>query len=350
MDSKEFLKLLVEERGVSGFETPVAEVIRSTFATLTESTVTDVLGNVIAKKTGEGNGEVSVMLAAHMDEIGLMVTKIEEGGFLRFIPIGGVDQRTLVAQEVKVYGQRELHGIIGMKPPHLLSPDELASAIKMQDMVIDLGLPFEQVKALVKVGDLVTVYRPLITLSGDFVAGKAMDDRAAVVVLWECLQELKKIRHRADVYAVATVQEEVGPGGALVGTYNLAPDIGIAIDVCHGEMPGVPEQDTAPMGKGPSIALGANIHPKLYERLLEVAKEHSIPYTLDPIPGPSGTDAWAMQVTRAGVPTALVSLPLRYMHTSVETLSMSDVKTAARLLAYFIASIDRPFVEGLLCY
>ncbi|MBT9135957.1 MAG: putative aminopeptidase YsdC [Firmicutes bacterium] len=350
MESKEFLKLMVEQTGVSGFENPVAEVIKKAFATVADDVCTDVLGNVIARKQGEGDERISIMLAAHMDEIGMMITKIEEGGFLKFIAIGGIDQRTLVAQEVKVHGKRDVLGIIGMKPPHLLSPEEVGAAIKMQDMVIDLGLPIEQVKELVTVGDLVTVHRPFIALAGDFVAGKAMDDRAAVAVLLECLQELQKIRHKADVYAVATVQEEVGLRGALVSTYHIAPQIGIAIDVCHGEMPGVPEQDTAPMGKGPNIALGANIHPKLYERLVEVAKEHNIPYTIDPVPGPSGTDAWAMQVTRSGVPTALVSLPLRYMHTSVETLSMADVKSTGRLLAYFIASIDKSFVEGLLCY
>jgi len=149
---------------------------------------------------------------------------------------------------------------------------------------------------------------------------------------------------------VATVQEEVGSRGALVSAYHVQPDIGIAIDVCHGEMPGVPEQYTAPLGKGPSVALGANIHPKVYERLTELAKEHNIPFAIDPIPGPTGTDAWTMQVTRAGIPTGLVSIPLRYMHTSVETLSINDIKLTGRLLAYFVASVDRKFVEGLLCY
>ncbi|MBS3889384.1 MAG: M42 family metallopeptidase [Firmicutes bacterium] len=350
MDSKDFLRMMVEATGVSGHETPVAALIKDTFLALADDVRIDVMGNVVAQKKGEGEDDISIMLAAHMDEIGLMVTKIDERGFLKFIAIGGIDQRTLVAQEVIVHGKRELIGIIGMKPPHLMSPEETQVAVKIQDMVIDLGLSHDEVRQLVSIGDVVTINRKFIPLAGDFVAAKAMDDRAAVAVLGECLQVLKMIRHQADVYAVATVQEEVGLGGALVSTYRLKPHIGIAIDVCHGEMPGVPEQDTAPMGKGPNIALGANIHPKLYERLVEVAKEHNIPYTLDPLPGASGTDAWAMQVTRAGVPTALVSLPLRYMHTSVETLSMSDIKSTARLLAYFIASVDKSFVEGLLCY
>ncbi|MBS3984429.1 MAG: M42 family metallopeptidase [Selenomonadales bacterium] len=350
LDTKEFLKRMVEATGVSGYEDSVGNIIREVLGTAADEVTGDTLGNVIALKRGEGENRPKVMLASHMDEIGLMVTKIEEKGFLRFTSIGGVDQRTLVAQEVRVHGRRDLIGIIGMKPPHLLTPEEGNAAIKMQDMVIDLGLTEPEVKEAIAVGDLVTINRNFISLSGDFAAAKAMDDRAAVAAMHYCLLELKRMRHTADVYAVATVQEEVGARGALVSSYHIMPDIGIAIDVCHGEMPGVPEQDTAPLGKGPNLALGANIHPKLFERLSELAREHNIPFTLDPVPGPTGTDAWVMQVTRSGIPTALVSLPLRYMHTSVETLSIGDIKLVGRLLALFVASVDREFVEGLLCY
>jgi len=341
---------MVEGTGVSGFETPVAGLISKTFSEVADEVRTDVLGNVIALKNGEGQERIRVMVASHMDEIGLMVTKIDERGFLKFTQIGGIDQRTLVSQEVRVHGKRDLLGIIGMKPPHLIAPHEQNAAIKMADMVIDLGLPVEEVKSLVSVGDLVTINRNFIELSGGHAAAKAMDDRAAVAVMYECMKELQKLRHKADFYAVSTTQEEVGTRGAMVSTYHVEPHIGIAIDVCHGEMPGVPEQDTAPLGKGPNLAFGANIHPKVYERLVEVAKENNISYTIDPVPAATGTDAWAMQVTRAGVPTGLISIPLRYMHTSVETLSLSDVKASGKLLALFIASIDSQFVEGLLCY
>ena len=350
LDTKEFLKQMVEGTGVSGYETPVAALISKTFAEVADEVRTDVLGNVIAHKKGEGSDPIRVMVASHMDEIGMMVTKIDERGFLKFTQIGGIDQRTLVSQEVRVHGKKDLLGIIGMKPPHLLTPDERNSAIKMQDMVIDLGLPVEEVKSCVSIGDMVTINRNFIQLAGDFAAAKAMDDRAAVAVMYECMKELAKLRHSADFYAVSTTQEEVGTRGAMVSTYHVEPHIGIAIDVCHGEMPGIPEQDAAPMGKGPNLAFGANIHPKVYERLVDVAKENNISYTIDPVPAGTGTDAWAMQVTRAGIPTGLISIPLRYMHTSVETLSMADVKASGKLLALFIASIDSKFVEGLLCY
>ncbi len=351
MQTKEFLKQMVEATGVSGSECRVADFISRVYGEVCDDVRRDVLGNVIGFKQGSGEGKrPTIMLAGHMDEIGLMVTKIDDKGFLKFTQVGGVDQRTLVAQEVVVHGREDLIGVIGLKPPHLVPPEDRNKAIPMHELQIDLGLPVERVKELVSVGDVVTVNRSFMELGKDIVSCKAMDDRAAVAVIYECLQELKKLRHTADVYAVATTQEEVGLRGATVSTYGINPDIGIALDVCHGAMPGVPEQDTAPMGKGPSIAFGANIHPKVFDQLVKLAKEYNIPYTLDPTPAGTGTDLWAMQVVRAGIPTALLSIPSRYMHTSVETVSMTDIKLSGRLLAYFIASIDTAFVEGLLCY
>lgn len=351
MQTKEFLKEMIETPGVSGSEFPVAKVIVSTFDKVCDDVRIDVLGNVIGYKKGEGGGKrPSIMLAGHMDEIGLMVTKIDDEGFLKFTQVGGVDQRTLVAQEVIVHGREDVTGIIGLKPPHLMPPEDRKKAVPMQDLQIDLGLPFERVKKLINVGDVVTVNRSMAELGGDVVTGKALDDRAAVAVIYECLQELKKIKHHADVYAIATTQEEVGLRGAMVSTYNIQPDIGIALDVCHAAMPGVSEQDTAPMGKGPNLAFGANVHGNVFEKLTAIADEYNISFTRSPVPAATGTDLWAMQVVRAGIPTALISIPSRYMHTSVETVSMTDIKLSARLLAYFIASVDNAFVEGLLCY
>ncbi len=351
METKEFLRQMVEETGVSGFECPVAGLIGRVFGEVCDDVRRDALGNVIGLRKGEGDGpRPKVMLAGHMDEIGLMVTKVDERGFLRFTQVGGVDQRTLISQEVVVHGKRDLLGIIGLKPPHLMQAEDRNKAIPMRDLVIDLGMPVEQVKELVRVGDVVTINRSLIELGKETVACKAIDDRAAVAAIYECLKELQRLRHVADVYAVATVQEEVGLKRATVSTYDITPDIGIALDVCHAPMPGVPEEDTSPMGEGPNMAFGANIHPKVHEQLVKVAKEYNIPYTLKATPAGTGTDLWAMQVSRAGVPTALISLPSRYMHTSVETVNLTDIKMAGRLLAYFIASLDAAFVEGLLCY
>ena len=239
--------------------------------------------------------------------------------------------------------------MIGAKPPHVTSDEERNKAYELEEMFIDVALPEERVRKLVSVGDIVIIKREVIKLAGSTVSGKAMDDRAGVAVLFVCLQELARLQHCADVYAVATVQEEVGLRGATTATYGIVPDIGVAVDVTHGDMPGVPEHETCRLGKGPGITIGPNIHPTLGEELIRVAKEYNIPYQLETAARPTGTDARAIQVSRGGIPAGLVSIPLRYMHTSVELLDLADVKMSGRLLAYFVAAVDMAFVEGLSC-
>lgn len=348
-NAKEFLKKASMAHGPSGFEfMNAASYAEEAMAGLVDEVRRDTFGNVIGLRRGEG-GEPrpKIMLAGHMDEIGLMVTKIEEKGFLRFTQIGGVDPRILPGHEVIVYGKRPLTGVIGVKPPHLTAREDANKAQKMQDLSIDLGMPEDQVKDLVRVGDVVTFKRQVTELMGDVLSGKSMDDRAGVAVVLVAMDELRKYKVQADVFAIATAQEETGLKGATVSAYAVEPDIGIAIDVCHAETPGVPEWRTASLGKGPALALGANIHPKVYAALDKAAKELGIPVQLEPAAAATGTDAWAIQMAREGVATGLISIPLRYMHTSVETLSVGDVEKAGKLLARFIASVDGAFVKEL---
>jgi tetrahedral aminopeptidase len=349
LDIKRFLKDITEAPGVSGYEHHVAKIIKAAFCAHADEVRQDKLGNVAFLKKGTGENRPRVLLAAHMDEIGLMVTKIEEGGFLRFSAVGGIDPRTIVGQEVILYGKEALSGVIGVKPPHLTTAGETEKAHKLEDLHIDVALPEDIVRKRVRPGDLAIIRREMLELAGNSVAAKAFDDRAGVAVLLVCLQELERLQHSADVYAVATVQEEVGVRGAATATYGVVPDIGIAVDVTHGEMPGVPEHETCKLGKGPGITIGPNIHPQIGEALIQTAREYRIPYQLEVYPGPTGTDARAIQVSRGGIPTGLVSIPLRYMHTSVELMDMEDLKQAGRLLAYFIAGLKAEFVEGLPC-
>ena len=190
----------------------------------------------------------------------------------------------------------------------------------------------------------------MVDLQGTRVAAKALDDRAGVAVLFECVKELNKMRHDADVYFVSTIQEEVGMAGALASTYSINPDIGIAIDVGFGSTPELPKSDTLELGKGPGIGLGANIHPGLRKKIIDIAREYNIPIQMEISPGLTGTDARVMMITREGIPSLLLSIPLRYMHTSVEVIDMVDIMNSAKLLAFFIASISRENLEGLLCY
>jgi endoglucanase len=348
LEAKELLKALSEAAGVSGFEHGLEPILRRAFAPLVDEISVDVLGNFIARRRGSSEGKrPAVMLAAHMDEIGLMVTKMDERGFIKFAPVGGVDQRILPGLEVVVHGRRELPGVIGTKPPHLQEESERDKAYKLDDLFIDVGLGGAEAREVVKVGDVVTFGRRFTELGGGLCSGKGFDDRAGVVVMYECLRWLGRLRVKADVWAVATVQEEVGLKGAVVSSYGLEPDLAIAIDVGHGDSPGVPEDLTNALDKGPPLAIGPNVHPKIHQALVEAAQAAGVPVQTEVAPGSTGTDAWAIQVSRSGVPTGVVSIPLRYMHTSVETLAMGDVEKAGKLLAFFIANVDSGFVEGL---
>jgi putative aminopeptidase FrvX len=349
VQTKEFLRRLSEASGVSGYELAVREMVRLEFAPFADEIRADTMGNLIALRRGQqedASPQRSVMLAGHMDEIGLLVTKLEKG-FLRFTTVGGFDPRVLLGQEVTVHGRRDLGGVIGSRPPHVLTAEDRQKIVPMDKLFVDVGLSEEELDKWVRVGDVVTLHRPFIELANDLVSGKAFDDRAAVVCIGVCLQHLAQMKHSWDVYAVATVQEETGLKGALTSAYGIAPDIGVAIDVGFGDMLGVSEADTVKLGGGPAIGFGPNIHPLMYARLLDTAKSYEIAWQIDPIPGPSGTDAWAMQVVREGIPTALISIPQRYMHTTVETLSLKDVDRVGRLLAVFIAGLDEAFAKEL---
>ncbi|MGE5509563.1 MAG: M42 family metallopeptidase [Chitinophagales bacterium] len=349
MDVRAVLEELSLLPGVSGYEEPVAEAIRRRFEELKMEVRQDRFGNLIALRRGEGaEPRPKVMLAAHMDEIGLMVTGFADGGFLRFRPVGAVDPRVLPAQEVVVHGRRDLMGIIGAKPPHVQEAGEREKAYQLDQLYIDVGLTEEEARAAVRVGDVVTIHRPFVRLQGEYVAGKAFDDRAGVVAMLVCLEELGLRRHEADVLAVTTAQEEPGIRGSLPATFGVLPDVGIAIDVTFAD-----ESESGPradLGKGPAIAIGPHVHPGLLDRFLEVAQDLRVPYQLDPAPSPGGTDAFNIQIARAGVPTILVSIPQRNMHTSVELLTCEDIRLTGRLLAGFIQSVDRGFTEGLLCF
>ena len=341
MQIAEFLKKITEASGVAGAEAmEAAGIARETLASLADEVRTDAMGNVIALKRGEGGPRI--MLAGHMDEIGLMVTKLD-GGFLRFLTVGGFDAQTLLGQEVLVHGRRPLKGVIGCRPPHVLPPGERNKVVPIDDLFIDVGLDGQALAEAVAVGDFVTLRRTQIKLGGDYVVDKALDDRAAVAAIAECLELLGKRRHTWDVYGVATVQEEVGCRGAMTSAFGIAPQLAIAIDVGFGDQAGVSENDAIRMGGGPAIAIGPNIHPKVHERLVATAKALEMPYQIDPVPGASGTDAWAIQVSQEGIPTGLLSIPLRSMHTTVETANVCDVERTGRLLAEFIAGLDEAF-------
>lgn len=343
----DLLRQLSELPGPSGQEEAVATGIAQLMTPYCDEVKLDSFSNVIGITKGQAaTKRPRIMFAAHSDEIGLIVTKVDKGGFLRFTSVGGIDARAIVAQQVTVLTDPPLPGFIGVKPPHILTAQDRTTVIPVDDMFIDVGLPEDEVKKRVRAGTMVVLQRQFTELLGDRVAGKALDNRAGVTAMIEGMRILKGLKHVADVYPVATVQEEVGYRGAIVSAYGIVPDLAIAIDVGFGPAPGIPEGRSIGMGKGPAIAIGANVHPRLHNILVDAARQHGIPHQIEPMPGRSGTDGWALQVVRSGIPTAVVSIPLRSMHTSVEVVDMEDVRNTGRLLAHAAAALTEADAEG----
>lgn len=353
----ELLRRLTAADGPSGSESSVARQVQSWAlegAYVAEAR-TDALGSVILRRSGAAEPPGRIMLAAHMDEIGLIVTKVDQG-FLHVSRVGGIDPRSVLGQEVTVYPSGPgaeaypdgLPGYVGSRPPHVLTAAERDKVIPLSDMRVDLGLPPAFfARGIVRVGDRVAIKGPYTELLAGRIASKALDNRASVAAMLGALGYLAGMQHTWDVYAVATVQEEIGLRGARTSAFGLAPDLAIAIDVTFGETPGLSGRETVAMDKGPAIGWGPNLHPAVVKRLRETAEALELPYVTEALPGASGTDAWAVQVTRAGIPTGLVSIPIRYMHSAVETVVVADIDRAARLLAAFISRLDGETLAGL---
>lgn len=332
---RKLIKQLSDMRGISGFEYRLSDRIAELFMPYADEVRTDALGNVIAVKECGKKDAPKVMIEAHCDEIGLMVTSVTEEGYLTFACVGGVDERTLPSAEVTVHAKRDLYGVIAIKPDGLQKEGKTA---KIKDMAIDTGLDAKTVKELVSVGDSITLPQSVGSLGKKQWSGKSLDDRASLAAVITAMKKLSEIETEVDVYAVATVQEEVGCRGAKTASYGINPDIAIAIDVTHGITPDN-SKGAFPVGSGSVIAVGPNLHPKLTDRLFETANKYGIKTEKEVEGGDTGTDAWEIQTARAGIPTALLSIPLKYMHTSVETLSVSDVQATSKLLVSFISDL-----------
>lgn len=351
LDIKEHLRSLVEAHAPSGHEAPVRGILREAWDDLVDDMEEDKLGSLIGikratTKRAKNKPARRIMLAAHMDEIGMMVREVRDG-FIFVHRISGVDNRVMLAQTVLVHGREPLQGVVASVPPHLLTAKARKKYPSFDELIIDVGLPAEKVHELVREGDLITLDVPLVDLQGKRVAAKAMDDRACVAAVTVCLDALKGMQHSWDVYATATVQEETGLLGATTAAYQIQPDIAIALDVGFAPQSGVNNDDTIEIGKGPGLGLGANFHDKLRQKIKDTADYHEIKVQDDVIPAASGTDAWAIQVSREGIPTALLEVAIRNMHSPVETLDLKDIERCGRLMAHFIADLADDFLETI---
>lgn len=345
-----FLKSLLSVSGLSGFEGPVAKIIAEKWRPLVDETSFSRVGSFHGLKRGSGKEpRPALMIAAHMDAIGLQVSRINNG-FLHITNIGGIDIRVLPGLEVTVHASgsgEELPGVIALPSMRLLPESEQDKVVAMKYLLVDTGLSPREVERKVRIGDLVSFANEPIELSGDVISGHTLDNRASVAALTVCLEELQSKSHLWDVWAVATTQEETSYLGAYTSAFQLRPQIAIAVDATHAKGPGSNGWQTFPLGKGAGLCIGPNMHPFLHAKLKEVAERNEIPWFLDVTPRDSGTDAYPMQVIADGIPTALVEFPMRYMHTPVEAVSVKDIQRAGRLLAEFVASLEENFVETI---
>ncbi|NIO38507.1 M42 family peptidase [Candidatus Bathyarchaeota archaeon] len=341
------LEKLSDACGVTGREEEVRDLMKKFLKSCVDEVREDKLGNVIGIKKGKRKAP-NVMLAAHMDEIGLLVKTISKEGFLQFVKMGGIDDRILIAQNVVVYTEKgQLPGVIGSKPPHIQKEEERKKTIEHDKLFIDVGAVNQEdaVRMGVKIGDPVGFDVKFFRVGKDIVAGKAFDDRIGCAVMVEAMKRLKN--RTCTVYAVGTVQEEVGLRGATTAAFEIHPDVGIALDVTvAGDVPGVkPVEAPIKMRKGPSITVadrGLITHPKVLRLLVEAAKEKKIPYQLETgLPG--STDAARISLAREGVPSGVISTPTRYIHSPCAMLSLNDAENSVKLTIAAIQKIPQYF-------
>lgn len=347
------LKRLTEAPGVAGYETTIGKIVYDELKGHVDSIETDGFGNVISLKKASAKDAPKIMLAGHMDEIGLIIKHIDDKGFLHFERLGGISSRSLFAQAVVVHGKKgPVNGLTNCKPAE--TTEEAQKMPDVKTFFIDVGAKNkkEAEKLGVRIGDPVTMERPFRTLgSGNMLASKAFDDRVGVAVIIETMKNLQKTRLEANVYGVADVQEEVGCRGAQVSAYKIAPDMAIAVDVTMaGDIPGIAEKDQVTrVGEGPAIKvmdgagglLGLISHPKVRELLVSTAEEQKIPYQMEVLPHGS-TDAATIHLTREGVPSGVISIPTRYVH-SYEVLDVNDVANAIKLLTAAVKKVNKGF-------
>ena len=323
----------------SGFEGPAAAVAAELLRPLVDEVSIDRMGNVLGVRRSKTPGAPKLLLDAHLDEIGLIVTGVEDG-FLRFRSIGGVDPRMLPGRELMVLTDPPLRGLVACPA----GGDEDKS-VPLNELYVDVGLSQEEAERAVPVGTPMVYRAGCFPLGEEQMCGKSMDDRACFVTLLRAAELLRDRELDVELHIMGSTREEVSGAGAVVGTWAVAPDFCVAVDVTHGKTPDGPADKTFALGGGPAIGVGPNMTRWMTERMIAKAREHSIPYQLEIMSGHTGTNGWEMQISREGVATSVLSLPLKYMHTPVETLSLADMEGVAQLLAAFTENLGKEAVR-----
>lgn len=324
--------------GPSGFESPVATVAAKLLEGVIDEVRIDKMGSVIGvRRCGKENAP-KLLLDAHLDEIGFIITGHEDG-YLRFAPLGGVDPRMLPDRELTIMTQPPVYGVVACLPPHIQSAEDMDKSLPIRELWIDVGLSQEEAEKRIPIGTP-AVYRTGCTPLGDnLLCGKALDDRACFAILVDVMERLQAEKLDVDVYLLGSTQEETHSTGAITAAYGICPDMCVAVDVTHGDSPDAPKDLTFPLGGGPVIGIGPNCTRWMSDRMKRCAKQLGMDAGLEVMAGHTGTNGWDLQISREGVATSVLSLPLRYMHTPVETIHRDDLDKTAALLAQFIRGL-----------
>lgn len=339
MELFDTLERLCTQGGPSGYESAVAETARVLLEPLMDEVKLDRLGNVIGLRRCGKPGAKKLLIDAHLDEIGLMVTGIEEG-FLQFTAIGGVDPRILPAREIAILTDPPRFGVVACLPPHILSKADREKAVKMEELRVDVGMTQEEAEKAIPLGTPMVYREGCFRLAGDQVCGKSLDDRSCFTILLRTAELLRDADLDVDLYIMGSTREEVSGTGAIVGTNAVNPDYCVAVDVTFAATPDTKDCQCE-LHKGPAIGVGPNMTRWMTEDMVERAKALDIPYQLEVMEGNTGTNGWGMQICNEGIPTSIVSLPLKYMHTPIEVVSLEDMERTARLLAAFARSLGK---------
>lgn len=332
MDINQTLRILTKQTGVSGDELSASRAALELLKEYAPDAELDSFGNVTGVIKAPEPEASTLMLDAHIDQIGMIVTYIDDGGFLKVGACGGLDMRTMLAQSVTVHGREKLGGVICTLPPHVSS--DHSKVPEIGDISVDIGMSREQAERVVSLGDRVTVNSRLRPV-GDLVSAPSIDDRGGVCVILRALELLKSRRLKYNLAVCFSAQEETGERGARTAAFRLAPDEAIVVDVSFGRTPDSAAHETAELGSGAMIGVSAVLDRSMTERLKALAERNGIPYTIEVMPSSTGTNADAISVSRCGVRCCTVSIPIRYMHTPVEAVNISDIEHAARLICEY---------------
>lgn len=339
MELKDLVFELTAADGPAGFENGIAAVVSKHLQAFTNDIETDALGSVIARIHAAESGRKKLLLDAHMDEVGLIITGQTEG-FLKFSALGGLDPRVLLTREVCLLTEPPIYGVIATMPPHVLSSDDMDKPTPIDDLFIDAGLTEDEARA-VKPGTAAVLVSPPISLCGSRISGKAMDNRLGLAAILRALELLRGKNIPLEITVLASVQEEVGTRGAKTAVWRENPDYALVIDVTHAATADNKDDSLMTLGGGVAIDFGPGMNRPISNLLKKLAEDKNIPHMIEVEAGNTGTNSWPIQIIREGVVTGLLSIPLRYMHSPVETADLQDVEAAAKLIAAFAEALGK---------